>query len=314
MKKIFLLSLCFMHIAYAIRSLPDASKRFQSALNIYLQDQTPDNAQALVDEYDSMENTDKYRRTFDSTLRVKRLTITQLRSKAAAAIRALAPAAPVVPAPVPAPAPAPAVVPVAPAPGTIPPAPPAPPMPAPVMPGRGLGVKAPASPTRAIGQALGQTQAEEQKIFSEAERAIKEARESITNGSLTTLQLIDDQSNKLKVVRGKLSVLVTQDQNKKNNYLDQIKNLIQNLELKRQRLEAKNSQEINPEVGNLFDNEPDIRDLMEAHRRQQEMEEAEARNAAAIAEREERERAAQEAARNAVEEHLAGINPMTGAA
>ncbi|MBY0110210.1 MAG: hypothetical protein K2X90_03810 [Candidatus Babeliaceae bacterium] len=165
MKKLFLLVFFCAHAAYAIRSLPDASKRFQSALNIYLQDPTSDNAQDVVDEYDSTENTDKYRRTFDSTLKVNGLTINQLRSKAAAVMRALAPTAPFTPAPVAPPAPAmvpaaPAPAPVspmpAPAPGTIPPAPPAPPMPAPVMPGRGLGMKAPASPTRATGQALGQ--------------------------------------------------------------------------------------------------------------------------------------------------------------
>jgi len=77
---IFLLLLCFSQYADAIRSLPDASTRFQKSLSSYLQSKSAANAQAVVAEYDDAENTDKYRRTFDSTLSVNGLTISRLRA------------------------------------------------------------------------------------------------------------------------------------------------------------------------------------------------------------------------------------------
>lgn len=80
MKKILLFLFCITQIAYAIRSLPDASKRFQQALNFYTQSKSVADATKVVAEYDSSENTDKYRRTFDATLQANKLTIAQLKA------------------------------------------------------------------------------------------------------------------------------------------------------------------------------------------------------------------------------------------
>ncbi len=168
MKKILLLVLCVTQFTYAIRSLPDASTRFQQSLKTYLAAKNPATAQAVVDEYDSTENTDKYRRTFDSTLQVNKLTIGQLRALAAST------GAPKAPSKMPAPTGAhgPAMAPTEPAMPPLPSAPEmsaqapvagapviptAPPMPTPA-PSAGTAsgkLKNPVSPTEQAAQNLG---------------------------------------------------------------------------------------------------------------------------------------------------------------
>jgi hypothetical protein len=81
MKKLLLLVLIAMQHIHGLRPISDASIRFQESLNDYLRNKTSVNAQKVVAEYDSTENSDKYRRTFDSTLSINRLNIDQLRGR-----------------------------------------------------------------------------------------------------------------------------------------------------------------------------------------------------------------------------------------
>ncbi len=239
MKKLLLALLLFTQCAYAQRSLPDASKRFQDSLSSFLKSRNAANAQKVVAEYDSSENTDKYRRTFDSTLQTNKVTIAQLRSLAAAQAPAptKAPAAPtpavVTPAPkvtpvaptittpyealpktVPAPAPTPAAAPAQ-APTSAGTPPPPPPAPAPYV------ATAPKKTVLTIE--------DERNLFSRTGSAVSTANKVLSKQN-PTLKEIDDAANALKIVKGQLTLVEAQDKQTKDKFLKQIENQLLNLE------------------------------------------------------------------------------------
>ncbi len=83
MKRIVLLLLTCVNVVYAERSIGDAKRFFQASVVNYQKNPTADNAQLVVDEYDSAQNTDKYRRTFDAFVTAKKLNMADIRQKAA---------------------------------------------------------------------------------------------------------------------------------------------------------------------------------------------------------------------------------------
>lgn len=294
MKKLLIFFIFVGSTLYAARSLTDASKRFQTALAAYVQAKNPATAQAVINEYDSPENTDKYRRTFDSTLQTKGTSIAQIRAQAKTA-------APVetVTAYVKNTQAAQTTAQHAPHTST----------------GRKAALTSVAMPTpkQAVAEVTEQetlaqgylTDQELEQLKSKQEarqRAKTKVKEKISQqegdewiAAIDALKKAsDDQFNhdapiiKENIARSDLSDLNPITQRKLKAFLH----------YKRPKSSTRASAPATSDDG------PDIRDLMEQYRQEQAMRKAEAENAAVIA--------AQKSINPAVEQHLKGVLPVTG--
>jgi len=280
MKKLLLVLLCFTQLAHAVRTLPDASKRFQQSLKSYLQSKNATDAQKVVDEYDSVENNDKYRRTFDSTLQVNKLTIGQLRSMAAAATKAptRAPSTPAAPT-------------VAPIMGTIG--------------GTASGKLKPAlSPMQIMRQASGaKATAAPTSLLSEAEdEAIEQAIADATALDLSRAT-VEQLTNAINALKATIKTGISKDQRARINAA------IKRLAEQRQKIKPKAaSPEVQIAFGSTFEEEnPTVQTFRGTEEIQAEREAQER-----AAERTAHEQAIHEQAQEDIEEHFGGVNAITG--
>jgi DNA repair exonuclease SbcCD ATPase subunit len=88
-QKIF--SLLFCTIALSAEQTPPAIAQFVNALDAYSQNQTPENAQAMLAEYDRPENLGKYRRILNAQVVQAGFTVNSLRVQAKQSSLAAAP-------------------------------------------------------------------------------------------------------------------------------------------------------------------------------------------------------------------------------
>ncbi len=278
MKKIVILLLCFTQVAYALRSLPDASKRFQDSLNAFIENKNATTAQKVVAEYDSPENTDKYRHTFDSTLQVNKITIAQLRSLAAVPAAAPTKAPAVEAAPVKSPVAPTITTPYEALPKTVP----APtPTPAPTFGRAGIvspTLKPTIAPTLAT-RAL--TATEVNDLFAAAKSAVGDANSIDLNTA--TEQVLTKGIETLKAAKGKLTQ-VKEKATERAAIVKEIDQAIKRLATQRQKIKPKAATpEVELELASTFEREPDIVSAHQEYLAEQEMAKAEKRNEAAIA-------------------------------